>query len=156
MTTKPYALNIRLPEVDANSQQISAASRQTIDDLTGHYGLSANKVVQLALRALHRQVFPERYAGASASFDHEAIKAGGWPLTETESAHAVADSLLTGKQFAAKHGLGDGVKVQTLGDIFQQAKSKPTGKATGKATGKGTSKAASKPALKRPAKTRQV
>lgn len=85
-----------------------------------HYGLPINRVVQIALRHLHRQVFPGQYAhddSSAAELAAEAVSGLG-ALTQHQAAEVLSNSSVRGAELARRLNLKQGEMILTLADFF--------------------------------------
>lgn len=107
----------------ARADALAEFHRGHLDELVGHYGLPINRVVQIALRHLHRQVFPSQYAHDDSSAEEltaEAVSGLG-ALTQRQAAAVLANAHTPGAELAKQLGLKPGEKILTLGDFFARA-----------------------------------
>lgn len=87
-TSKPNTYTLQLRLTRSTEAGALSASKDMLDQLVAHHGVTANQVIRLALRAFHHATFPALYGeqreGAGAAF----------ALTLDESQEALQQILL--------------------------------------------------------------
>lgn len=163
-TPQPSVIPLRLPPAPKNKAERARADalatfhRGHLDELVAHYGLPINRVVQLALRHLHRQVCPQSYPHDDSSAADLATEAasGLAPLTAAQASAVLANSGIRGAELGKQLGLGKGEKILTLADFFDRASAELDAADTAAAASKGrASKAASSERSRQSAKAPQ-
>lgn len=125
-TPQASVIPLRLPPAPATKAERARADalatfhRGHLDELVAHYGLPINRVVQIALRHLHRQVFPQSYPHDDTSASELAADAaaGLLPLTTPEASAVLANSDIRGTELAKRLNLKQGEMILTLADFF--------------------------------------